>query len=80
MIVNVQTGRALTSKRYGNNKFRLVAEPQQRVASQLFNRVNNYVVQMAANKNMVWRRQGNQVAIVPQANRSGYNYFVIQRR
>lgn len=59
-------GLVLASKQIGRNRFRLVAQRQTRASPELFYKPSgNGIINMAANKNMVWRRDGNSVSIVP---------------
>jgi hypothetical protein len=57
---------SLASKQVGNARFKLVARKTQRTSNELFTRPSNAgIVQMAANKNYVWRVDGNSISIVP---------------
>lgn len=59
-------GISLASKQVGNNRYRLIARKTQRTSPELFTRPGTAgIVQMAANKGMVWRVDGNSISIVP---------------
>lgn len=76
---------SLASKEIGNGRFKLVARRTERTSAELFNKPNSGgIIQMAANKNYVWRADGNGVSIV-KANgdrnwRRARTYFQAVRR
>lgn len=76
---------SLASKEIGKNRFRLIARSTQRTSPELFSRPGtNGIVQMAANKNMVWRADGNGISIVPGNGDRHWSrsrtYFSVVRR
>jgi len=56
---------SLASKSSGGNRYRLIARRTQRTSPELFTRPGSRgVIQMAANKNFVWRASGSGVEII----------------
>jgi hypothetical protein len=58
-------GISLASQEIGANKFKLVARKTQRTTPELFTKPSTGgIIQLAANKNFVWRADDNEVNIV----------------
>jgi hypothetical protein len=56
---------SLASRAIGNDRYRLIARRTQRTSPELFTRPTSAgIVQMASNKNFVWRASGNSVILV----------------
>jgi hypothetical protein len=74
---------SLASKSAGSNRYRLIARRTQRTSPELFTRPGTRgVIQMAANKNFVWRSNGSSVEIIRGNGRYNRNptYFTTVTR